>query len=62
MEEVEGLGLVREDAPNPQETRGHREFTGVRGYWVSGGDILVERGVAEEVWDVEQTEGGPGGD
>jgi hypothetical protein len=27
---------------------------------VAGGDIFVETGVEEEVWDVEQSEGGGG--
>lgn len=28
---------------------------------LGGGDILVEKGVGEEVWDVEQLEGRQGG-
>jgi hypothetical protein len=53
------VSLVREDAPNPQVTGGAREFRGLLG----GGcmDILVEIGGREELWDVEQSEGGPGG-
>jgi hypothetical protein len=27
-----------------------------------GGDILVKTGSGEKVWDVEQSEGGPGGE
>ena len=46
----------RDDAPNPQETGGPREFRGQ----VAWG---VETGGREEVWDVEQYEGGlEGGD
>ena len=41
----------RDDAPNPQETRGPRCLK-VR--WGGGG----ERGLEEEVWNVEQLEGG----
>jgi hypothetical protein len=39
-----GLGLVIEDAPNPQETGGPREFRGQVGWVVGGGDMLVETG------------------
>jgi hypothetical protein len=46
-----GLCSIRDDAPNPQETGGHREFRGQVGLGVEGG---------EEVWDVEQLEGGWG--
>jgi hypothetical protein len=32
-----GLGLVREDVPNPQETGGPRDFRGLVGWgWVVG--------------------------
>jgi hypothetical protein len=51
---------AREDAPNPQETGGPREFRGlvvVVGVRIS----LWRQGSGEEVWDVEQSEGGPGG-
>jgi hypothetical protein len=30
--------------------------------WGWGGDILMETEDREEVWDVEQSEGGPGGE
>ena len=49
-----GLGLVRNDAPIPQETGGPNEFRGLCGVGVENGDIFVETGVREEVWDVEQ--------
>lgn len=29
---------------------------------VDGGDIFMEMGIREEVWDVKQSEGGPGGE
>jgi hypothetical protein len=50
-----GLDSVREDALNPRETWGPRE-------WGAGGgeDIFLEIGL-EEVEHVEQLEGGPGG-
>jgi len=51
------MSSVREDAPNSQETGRSRG-------WV--GDILVEKGAGrrdgKEVWDVEQLEGGSGGE
>ena len=53
-----GLGSVREDAPNPQETGGPREFRGLVEW---GGDILVETEGQRGVWDMEQSEGRPGG-
>ena len=43
--------------PNPQETGGPREFRGQMG---CGGDIHMETGGGEDVWDVEQLEGGWG--
>ena len=49
-----GLHSVREDAPNPQETGGLREFRGLGGR----GGILMETGGREEAWDVEQLEDG----
>jgi hypothetical protein len=53
---MSGLGLVREDAPNPQEAGagGPREFRDLVG------TSLWRQGAGEEVWDVEQSEGGPG--
>ena len=59
-----GLGSVREDASNPQENGGSREFRGLlvghEGV-VSDGDILVETGSGEEVCYVELSEVGVGG-
>jgi hypothetical protein len=49
-----GLGSVREDVPNPQETGGSREFRGLLGWRVCGGAILMETEDREEVWDIEQ--------
>ena len=46
-----GLGLVREDAPDPQDTGNPREWRGLVG-WGWGGDILMETGFREEVWEV----------
>jgi hypothetical protein len=44
--------------PNPQETGGPREFRGLVGWGgEEGGDILVETGWEEEIWDVEQLKG-----
>ena len=44
------LTLKRLEAPGSLEVWG-----------VGGGNILVETGSGEEVWDVEQSEGGQGG-
>jgi hypothetical protein len=59
-----GLGSVRGDAPNPKETGGSREFRGLVRWGARGGEILMEMrtGSREEVWDVEQSEGGLGGE
>ena len=54
------LSSVREYVPNPQETGSPREFIGLVGRVVGGGDILVELVGGNEVWDVELSEGGPG--
>jgi hypothetical protein len=35
---------VREDAHNPQETGGSREWRGLVGWGIGGGDIFVETG------------------
>jgi hypothetical protein len=43
-----GLDSVRDDAHNPQETGGPREFRDLVGCEVGGGDILLEMGVG--VW------------
>ena len=39
-----GLSSVKEDAPNPQETGGPREFRGLVGSGLVVGDILIETG------------------
>ena len=39
-----GLCSFRDDAPNPQETGGPREFRGQLGWEIGGGDILLETG------------------
>ena len=50
------LCLFKDDAPNPQDTRGPREFRcQVVCVWGGDGrDIHLETGVGKEVWDVEQ--------
>ena len=50
-----GLCLFRDDAPNPQETGGPREFRGQVG-WRVGISMWRQLG-GEEVWNVEQLEG-----
>jgi hypothetical protein len=58
-----GLGSTREDEPKPQVTGDPRKCRGLMGWGVEvGGDILVETGFGEEVWEVEQLESGPGGE
>jgi hypothetical protein len=47
-----GLDLVREDAPNPQETGGPREFSSLVKWGWEGGVILLQTGGGEEVWHV----------
>jgi hypothetical protein len=49
---------IREDAPNPQDIGGPRKFRVLVGWELGGGDILVETGDGEEVWHLEQLEGG----
>jgi hypothetical protein len=49
-----GLCSFREDAPNPQETGGPREF---RSQVEWGVGRSTWRRVGEEVWDVEQLKG-----
>jgi hypothetical protein len=54
------LKHIIKTTPNPQKTGDPRS----REVWSSGGeggDILVEMKAGEDVWDVEQSEGGPGG-
>ena len=54
------MGSVREDAPNPQESGGPREWGGLVGWGVGEGrDIHMKTGArsGEEVWNVEQSEG-----
>ena len=49
-----GLGLVREDVPNPQETGDPRDLE----VWWGGGWGHPHRDMGgEEVWDVEELEG-----
>jgi hypothetical protein len=48
---------IRDDAPNPQETGGCKEFRGLVGVEVGVGTSSRRWG-GEEVWDVEQLEGG----
>jgi hypothetical protein len=51
------LCSFRDDAPNPSETGGPREFRGQE--WGGGGGIHLEMGWGEEkVWDVDQRRGG----
>jgi hypothetical protein len=45
------LTLKRLEAPNSLEVT-----------WGGVGGILMKTGVGEEVWDVEESEGGPGGE
>ena len=56
-----GLGSVREDAPNPQETGGPREFRVQVGLGVWFGDILLEKGNVEEEFNVKPWEMGQKG-
>ena len=50
-----GLHLFRDDAPNSQDTGGSREFRDQEEWgW---GHPHEDRGVGEEVWDVDQSEG-----
>jgi hypothetical protein len=42
--ELPGLGSIREDVPNPQETGDPTEFINQVWWEVVGGDILVESG------------------
>jgi len=56
-----GLGSVREDAPNPQETGRPRDWGGLVG-WGAGvvGDILIEIGWGRkyEMWTKRGTKSG----
>jgi hypothetical protein len=54
-----GLCSFRDDVPNPQQAGGHKEFRDQVG-WVRGMDIYVETEGGEEVWGVDQLEGGQG--
>ena len=54
---LQGLCSFRDDAPNPQQTGGSKEFQVV---WGVGSSTWRQVG-AEEVWDVQQLEGGSGG-
>jgi hypothetical protein len=51
-----GLCSFRDDVPNPQEVAGPREFRGQAG--VGWGYPHGDGVDGEEVWDVEQSEGG----
>ena len=53
-----GLCSFRDKACNPQETGGSREFGGQVG-WAVGTSTWRKVGI-EEVWDLEQSEGGSG--
>ena len=59
VEDFLGLCSFRDDAPNPQETRGPREFRSQEGWGV--GTSRWRQGGGEEVWDVEQLAGGSRG-
>ena len=48
------LCSFRDNAPDPQEAGGPREFRGQVGW---GGNIHMATGEGEEVWDVQQSEG-----
>ena len=50
---------MSEDSPNPQETRGPREWGSLVGW---GGVQTFSWRPGEEIWDEEQSEGRPGGD
>jgi hypothetical protein len=43
-------------------TGGPREFRGLVGWGLGGREILMETGGREEVWNVEQSEHGLGGE
>jgi hypothetical protein len=51
-----------EDTPNPIENRVPREFRGLVEWWWGVGTSLWKQCSGEEVWDVEQLEGGAGGE
>ena len=44
----------------PQEIGWPRELKGPVGWGMGNGDILVEEGRWEDIWDVKQSEGDPG--
>ena len=56
------LDSVREDTPNPQGTGGPREFSNLvhGGAWA--GTSSWRQWDWQEVWDVEQLKGEPGGE
>ena len=58
------MDSVREDAPNPQETGGPREFRGLMRWGMDRwGHPCRDGGVrGKEVWGMEQSEGELGGD
>jgi hypothetical protein len=57
------LCSFRDDSPNPQETRGLREFRSQVVVVVVGGDILVETGLEKRygVWSSRRENGVCGG-
>ena len=56
LEMPESYDTFRGDVPNPQETGGPREFRGQM-EWGVGTSMWIQGG-GEEVWDMEQSEGG----
>jgi hypothetical protein len=54
-----GLGSIKDDAPNPQETGGPREFAGQVGLGMEVGTFSCRQEGREEVWGVGQSYGVP---
>ena len=57
---IAGSGF-REDASKPQETKDPRELGSLLGWGLGAWGHTWRQSGGEEVWDVEQSEGGPGG-